>query len=383
MEDIVNKDKFTALMDAAEDGIFVIDVNGIVQIANQAVETMLGYEQSELIDHNIKNFMPSQYSEHHDSYLEDHLRTGKKNIIGSGRDVQALRKDGSIVQIHLTVEKYDDGHAIHFIGNVRDLSALNKSEASLERAEHEIHDLVNRLAHVSRISVMGEMAANIAHEIGQPLAAISTYAQACTRLLNSENTPTGEIVSALKKINDQSLRAADIISGMRNWIREKDIERKPFDCNVLITEIVNIANPEAKNRNTELILYLEPDLPMVVCDAVQIQQVALNLIKNAIEAIIEPPTAITDVLHKVLIKTERKGQGRVQLSVTDSGPGISNELRDSLFNPFFSTKESGMGMGLSICQTIVRAHGGDLDFKNNPEGGVSFYCVLPTSLESV
>ncbi|MFT4816008.1 MAG: two-component system sensor kinase FixL [Pseudohongiellaceae bacterium] len=382
MKEIVSKDKFTALLDAAEDGIFIIDVNGIVQRANQAVETMLGYEQAELIDHNIKNFMPSQYSEHHDNYLAEHLRTGEKKIIGIGRDVQAQRKDGSIVQIHLTVEKYDDGNAIHFVGNVKDLSALNKSEASLERAEDEIYDLVNRLAHVSRISVMGEMAANIAHEIGQPLAAISTYAQACTRLLDSESTQTGEIVSALKKINDQSLRAADIISGMRNWIREKDIERKPFDCNVLIAEIVSIANPEAKSRNTELILYLEPDLPMVVCDAVQIQQVALNLIKNAIEAIIEP-SATTDLLHKVLIKTERKGQGRVQVSVTDFGPGISNELRDNLFNPFFSTKESGMGMGLSICQTIVRAHGGELDFKNNPQGGASFYCVLPTSVESV
>lgn len=390
MEELVTHDKFTALIDAAVDGIFVIDSTGIIEIANRAVERLLGYQQSEMLGQNIKFLMPAPFRDEHDGYLSEHLNTGKTSIIGVGRAVAALKKDGSILQIYLSVGKYEDGNSIKFVGIIRDLSAINKSEAdlsenqaTLKNAEIEILELVNRLAHVSRIGVMGEMAASIAHEVNQPLTAISSYAQACSRILTADPGQTSDVIATLGKISDQAIRAGDIIRGLRSWVRDKDTVRVSSDCNVLLTEVIDLAKMEAQNNEIQLNFCLDSKTPMIMCDPVQIQQVALNLIKNAIDALSECSLARTDPRRTVSISIEHQEHNRVRVAVSDLGPGISDDIAENLFNPFFTTKESGMGMGLSISQTIIRAHGGELDYKANPQGGVVFFFDLPTSVQSL
>jgi two-component system sensor kinase FixL len=388
MNELVTSDKFTALIDAAVDGIFVINSDGIIEVANRAVERMLGYQQSEMLGQNIKFFMPSPYREKHDGYLSKHLKTGSTSIIGIGREVPAQRKDGSILQIYLSVGKYGDDSAVRFVGIARDLSDLKKSEselvekqATLKSAEQEIHELVNRLAQVSRIGVMGEMAASIAHEINQPLTAISSYAQACGRILTANPGKTEDVVATLGKISEQAIRAGNIIRGLRSWVRDQDTVRISSNCNVLLSEVVDIAKMEAQNGDIQLELSLDSKAPMVMCDPVQIQQVALNLVKNAIDSLSECSLERADPRRTVSITIEHQEQDRVRISVSDLGPGISDDVAENLFNPFFTTKESGMGMGLSISQTIIRAHGGELDYQANPQGGVEFFFILPTSVE--
>ncbi|MFT7470440.1 MAG: two-component system sensor kinase FixL [Kiritimatiellia bacterium] len=381
MENQVTNDKFTALLNAATEGMFVIDSQGIIEIANNAVERLLGYDQTELIGRNVKFLMPSPNREQHDSYLSEHLRTGVNKIIGIGREVEALKKDGTLLQIYLSVGKYDDGQAIKFVGIIRDLSDLKSSEEKLESAESEIRQLVDNLAHVSRIGVMGEMAAGIAHEINQPLTAISTYAKASIRLLQAEDKQLDEVVLALDKIENQALRAGDIIRGLRTWIREQDTKREDSDCNALVAEVVEIARMDARSSDIELHLNLIAKPASVVCDSIQIQQVVLNLVKNSIDAVNEYRLEKPDVKREIFILTENCGQERIKVTVTDYGPGISDNVADTLFDPFFTTKNTGMGMGLSICKTIIRAHGGELSYLSNPSGGASFYFILPTSIE--
>lgn len=376
-----SNDKFSALLNAAADGIFVINSLGIIEVANRAVEKMLGYEQQEMLGENIKFLMPSPYREHHDDYLADYLRTGETKIIGIGREVEALCKDGSTIQIYLSVGKYKDDEEIKFVGIIRDLSSIKKSEAELHSAEIEIHELINRLAQVSRISLMGEMAASIAHEINQPLTAISTYSQACSRLLQSGSEQPEKLISTLAKINAQALRAGDIIKGLRSWIRNQDTQRQSCECNTLVREVIEIVLVEAKNNDIKLQTNLETTDLNVMCDPVQIQQVVLNLIKNAIDAIAATRNT-PDEQRVITINTQRLPEERIQISVSDKGPGITDDVAQKLFTPFFTTKESGMGMGLSICQTIIGAHGGQLSYTPNPDGGAIFYFNLPTSVES-
>jgi two-component system sensor kinase FixL len=382
MENLVTHDKFTALINAAAEGMFIIDSHGIIEVANHAAERLLGYEQAELIGRNVKFLMPSPNREQHDTYLSEHLRTGENKIIGKSREVEALKKDGTLLQIYLSVGKYDDENAIKFVGIIRDLSDLKQSEEKLESAENEIHELVNSLAHVSRIGVMGEMAAGIAHEINQPLTAISTYARACIRLLQADDKKLDEVVLALDKIENQALRAGDIIRGLRTWIRDQDTKRAVADCNSLVAEVVDIAKMAAKNSDIQLQLLLKATPSSVVCDSIQIQQVVLNLIKNSIDAINEYTLEKPDVRREIVIHTECCELERIKVTVTDYGPGISEKAADSLFNPFFTTKSTGMGMGLSICQTIIRAHGGELGYLSDRHGGASFYFILPTSIET-
>lgn len=382
MQKLQTDDRFTALINAAVDGIFIINPNGIIEVANQSVGKMLGYDPSELIGQNISTLMPLPHRVQHDDYLRHYLDTGEAKIIGIGREVEAQKKDGSLLPIHLSVGRYDSKDAIKFVGIIRDLTQEKRKQSELEHAEQEIHQLVNRLAHASRVGVMGEMAASIAHEINQPLTAISSRAQACTRILTAEKSQNADVISALEIISDQAIRAGDIIRSMRTWVREQDVQRRPCDCNQLVLEVVELATMEAQNQDIELQLSLETQSTNIVCDPIQIQQVILNLVKNAIDEVANFQPREQGNGKKILIATKCLRPGRMQVSVTDYGPGIEDDIAGNVFDPFFTTKEAGMGLGLSICRTIIQAHGGELSYKPNPQGGVSFYFILPTAVES-
>ncbi len=382
MQELQTDDRFIALINAAVDGIFIINPNGIIEVANQSVRKMLGYNLSELVGQNISTLMPSPHRVQHDDYLRHYLDTGEAKIIGIGREVEAQKKDGSLLPIHLSVGRYESKDEIKFVGIIRDLTQEKQRQSELEHAEQEIHQLVNRLAHASRVGVLGEMVGSIAHEINQPLTAIASRAQACTRLLAADKSQNADVMSALEIISDQAIRAGDIIRSMRAWVRGQDAQRRPCSCNHLVLEVVELATMEAQNHDIELQLSLETRSTDIVCDPIQIQQVMLNLVKNAIDAVANFQPRGQDTGKKILIATKCLGQDRMQVTVTDSGPGIKDEIASNVFDPLFTTKKAGMGLGLSICRTIIRAHGGELNYKSNPQGGVSFYFILPTAVES-
>jgi len=224
------------------------------------------------------------------------------------------------------------------------------------------------------LSNMGEMTASIAHEINQPLTAISMYAQASIKLIERGNTDLEKLQSALDKLNTQSLRAGAVIERIQRFARAQESQREMMDVNELVIDLVKLTESDARLHDIELALELGEALPTRFGDPIQIQQVALNLIRNAIDAMNEIHCANGS---SITIRTRLAPQDLVVVSVSDLGPGVAEEQRDLVFTPFHTTKKDGMGMGLSICRSIITEHGGTLDFYNNDDAGATFFFNLP------
>jgi two-component system sensor kinase FixL len=246
-----------------------------------------------------------------------------------------------------------------------------QAERLVEEREQELRE---RLTHLTRVSVMGEMASSIAHEISQPLTAVATYAQACRRMVDAGITDSSLVRDALERIADEALRAGDIIHRLKDLVRKGETERTDCDINELVRNIENLASVDARLHEVKLRLELGSGLPAINADEVQIQQVILNLIRNGIDALDELESADGEVV----VQTSCVG-GAIQVSVTDNGCGLPEDAEDELFQPFFTTKQSGMGMGLSISRSIVDAHGGRLWFSRNPQRGTTFFFTIPAS----
>ena len=234
--------------------------------------------------------------------------------------------------------------------------------------------LHGRLLHVSRLATIGEMAAGLAHELNQPLTAIANYAQACSRLLARPDSDPAELRQALSEITAQAARAADIVRRLRTLARSQRSERTAVPVNALISEMIDLIESDARVHAATLSLDLAELLPPVLVDAGQIQHVVLNFVRNSLEAL-APRAPATG---QVLIRTRLADANQVELAVIDNGPGLAPEALERLFDPFFSTKESGTGMGLAMSNTIARLHGGSVGYRPNHPAGACFYILLPT-----
>ncbi len=239
-------------------------------------------------------------------------------------------------------------------------------------AEQEARQAQERMTHVSRLATMGEMAAGIAHELNQPLSAITTYAQASLRLLAAPETDVDEVADALRQIANQALRAGEIIRRLRSLVRNSETQREAAAINDVIEELSGLTNTDARMHDVRLTLQLAPGLPQLQVDRIQIQQVVLNLLRNAIEALDE----VSPDAREILVRT-RLVDGDVEVSVCDTGPGVAPEIADRMFHPFCTTKPTGTGLGLAISRTIVRAHKGELGYTANTPRGACFYFHLP------
>jgi two-component system sensor kinase FixL len=247
-------------------------------------------------------------------------------------------------------------------------------EERLRKKEEEIRE---RMTHFTRVSTMGEMASSIAHEVNQPLTAIATYAQACRRLVDGGLAETPEVLDVLERIGEEAIRAGDIIHRLRGLVKKRDDKMHECDIIQLLNEIAPLASVDARLNNVELMFALPPKTPRILADGVQIQQVVLNLIRNGIDSMLgnEPERRILKVRAEHVM-----GDG-VKVSVSDQGCGIPDESDDSLFQPFFTTKEAGLGLGLNISRSIISKHGGHLWFSRNPGGGTTFHFTLPEARE--
>ena len=355
---------FDALIATAVDGIMVIDEKGSVRIYNQACERLFGYTAAEVIGHSIKMLMPAPYREEHDSYLKHYVTTGEKHIIGIGREVQGRRKDGSVFPMNLSVgEGVIRGERI-FLGIITDIS----DRLSRER---RILDLQSEMLHVSRLTDMGQVAAGLAHELNQPLTAILNYTNAGLDIADERGDE--ELKSVFGKVAEQASRAGNIIRRLRAFIEKRGPNRTDEDITRTIDEAIRLGQFNASERGIKLRVLFEQGLPSVSIDRVQIQQVLINLMKNAAEAMEGLPR------RELTVTISRVTPELVQVSVADTGPGISEDMAEKLFQPFVTTKATGMGMGLSICRGIVEAHGGRLWLENNPGGGAVFRFNVPVA----
>ena len=228
------------------------------------------------------------------------------------------------------------------------------------------------MLHVSRLATLGEMAAGVAHELNQPLTAIANYAQACDRLLEQPVVDLRDLRTALREITDQAVRAGQIIRRLRVLARSNDMHRATTDVNSMVNEVAALARTDARIHDVRLVVQPGTGLPPVAVDPVQIQHVILNLVRNALEAL--DANAAGD--REVILRTTAAGD-EVELAVLDNGPGVAADVRDLIFDPFFSTRRDGTGLGLPISNTIVRAHGGALGYRENSPRGACFFIHIP------
>ena len=351
-----------SILDTVPDAMVVIDENGIIQSFSRAAERLFGHVAVDVVGRNVKVLMPTPYREAHDGYIGRYLHTGERRIIGIGRVVVGERKDGSTLE--LAVGEMRSGEQRYFTGFIRDLSERQVTEARLQELQTE-------LVHMSRLTAMGEMASTLAHELNQPLSAIANYMKGSRRLLEPASDERSEkIRDAIDKAGAQAIRAGDIIRRLRDFVARGESERRVESIGKLVEEASVLALVGAKELGVRVRFDFGSESDLVLVDRVQIQQVLLNLIRNAVEAMERSER------RELRLATIDRDDETIEVLVADTGHGMAPEVTEQLFKPFITTKRHGMGVGLSISRSIIDAHGGRIWAEPNPGGGTQFRFTL-------
>jgi len=354
-----------ALLDTVGALVCVLDTDGKIVMFNRACEETTGYTYDEVVDKYVwdyllideeiepvkqvvKNLQSGQFPNRHENYWL--TKSGERRLIVWSNT--ALLDDAGEVQ--------------NIIGTGIDITEKRKIE---EKEKQRVIEL----AHVSRLSTMGEMATQIAHELNQPLSAITTYSDACLYMLNSGTEEITDVVTALSGIKTQAHRSGEIIRGLRNFVKKGELQESTTDINSLIHSVLNLAMSDIKNNKVTVKFSLDDELPLVVTERILIEQVVLNLVRNAIDAMIEKNAAERE-LH---IQTSMNNEEMIEVKITDTGPGLDAGQIDKVFNTFVTTKKDGIGMGLPISRTIIEAHGGTLMAEDRDKAGATFVFTLP------
>lgn len=357
--------RLRSILQTVPDAMIIIDERGRIESLSTTAERLFGYEADEACGRNVSLLMPSPYREQHDAYIGRYLETGERRIIGIGRIVVGRRKDGTTFPMHLTVGELRTGDRHHFTGFIRDLTDQQLTEDRLKELQSEV-------THMSRFTALGEMASTLAHEINQPLTAISNYLKGSRRLLERMEGEHVEMLrDAVSKAADQALRAGQIIRRLREFVARGESERRIESLPKLIEDASTLALVGAREHGIAVTFRLDPAADLVLADRIQIQQVLVNLMRNAIEVMSEGGT-----VRRLDIATAAGPEDQVEVTVADTGAGLAPEVARQLFQPFVTTKRKGMGLGLSICRTIVEAHGGKIWVDSPPRGGTIFHFTL-------
>jgi two-component system sensor kinase FixL len=354
-----------SVLDTVPDAMIVINTRGIMQSFSATAEKLFGYRAEEVMGQNVSILMPEPYSSQHDSYLARYLATGERRIIGLGRLVVGQRRDGSTFPMELSVGEARSGERRFFTGFVRDLTER-------QEAKQRFQDLQAELIFMSRFTALGEMASTLAHELNQPLTAATSYLNGARRLLDRgrpEDQP--EIRAAIDSAAGQALRAGQIIKRLREFVSRGESDRNPQDLRQLVEEASALAQVGARESGVRVSFAFDPKAGLVMVDRIQIQQVILNLMRNALEAMDEQGGR-----KELYVSTRLLNNQTIEVAVADTGPGIAPDIMARLFQPFVTSKRQGMGVGLSISRTIVEAHGGILTAEPAPEGGTIFRMTL-------
>jgi len=355
-----------SILATVPDAMVIIDEKGAILSFSAAAEKMFGYTEAEVVGENVSMLMPSPDRERHDGYLAHYRRTGERKMIGIGRVTNARRRDGNTFPIELSIgEARIDDQRI-FTGFIHDITQRQQAEAQLK-------DLQAELAHVGRVSEMATLASSLAHELNQPLTAVTSYCQSIRRLARGEaDSQTRELIAeAADEAANEALRAGEIVRRLRDFFARGETERHIEDLPRLITEANALALVGSRELGVEVQVALDPGINLVLADRVQIQQVLINLIRNALDAMSGSEERL------LTISTAASSDDLVTIAVQDTGTGISQSVADQMFQPFVTSKRTGMGIGLSICRTIIEAHGGRIWFEAAPEGGTIFRFTLP------
>ena len=370
-----SEEKHRVIVEAANDVVVSMDERGAILLANPATRRVFGYDPVEIVGKPMTMLMPEMMRKQHENGFNRYLTTGKRNLNWQGVEVTAQRKDGQEFPVEVSFgELSSDGHKV-FTGYIRDISERKQAEEQLRASERNLQMTQAELARVSRLTTMGELAASIAHEVNQPLTAVINNGSACLRLLANRNLEPDVLRRALEEIVADGTRASAVLARIRAFIKKEPSEKNPLDINEVIQEVLVLAGRELYDNQVLVDHQLTTDLPFVLADRVQLQQVLLNLIMNGIEAL----SSVINRPRLLWVQSRIEESGDVLVAVSDSGTGFDLEA-DRVFTPFFTTKAKGMGMGLSISRSLVEGHGGRLWAAPNSPHGAVFSFTLPVTV---
>jgi two-component system sensor kinase FixL len=359
-----------SILATVPDAMVVIDEMGHIISFSAAAQKLFGYAEVEVVGENVSMLMPSPDRERHDGYLRDYRKTGVRKIIGIGRVTTARHRDGFTFPIELSIGEAWLGEKRIFTGFIHDITQRQK-------VEHRLQDLQAELAHVGRITEMTSLASTLAHELNQPLTAIANYCESGRDLLGGEPGPDSIETAreALDEASKEALRAGQIVRRLRDFMSHGESVRQTESLSRLISEANALALVGSREHGIDVQVQLDAAADRVFVDRIQVQQVLTNLIRNAIDAMIDSQIRNLNICAI-------SGPGPfVTVSVEDTGSGISEQVADQLFQPFVTSKRTGMGIGLSICRSIVEGHGGKIWFEAHPGGGTIFNFTLPLAGE--
>jgi PAS domain S-box-containing protein len=364
------EEKFRLVLDAAPNAMIMVDSAGVIKFANASAATVFGYSLSELIGCQIEMLIPQRFPDRHLGYRKNFFSHPSSREIGVGRDLFGRRKDGSKFPVEVRLNPIRTAEGAFVLASLIDITTRKEAELEHERQNME-------LARVGRVTLMGELAASLAHEVNNPLGAMVANASAGQRLLAARKIGVEEITELLADIIADGRRAGEIIQGIRNMVRKGEARRSLVQIDDIIDNLLRIVHGEAIGREVKVAVEVDSEPGRVWGDSVQLLQVLLSLTINAFEAM----AAVPSNARRLVIHGGRDGNGNVLVSVRDSGPGFPSGTAEQLFEPFFSTKAEGTGMGLAIARSILEAHGGTLSAENCDDGGACFTIRLPRAKE--
>ncbi len=371
------EEKHRVIVEAANDAVVSMNERGVIILANPATKRIFGYDPVEIVGKPMTILMPGTMRKLHEDGFIRYLTTGKRHLNWQGVEVTAQRKDGQEFPVEVSFgELTSDGHKL-FTGFIRDISERKRAEEQLRASERDLQMTQTELARVSRLTTMGELAASIAHEVNQPLTGVINNSSACLRLLANRNLEPDVLRRALEGIVADGTRASAVLARIRAFIKKEPAEKIPLDINEVIQEVLGLTGRELYNNQVLANHQLTTNLPCVLADRVQLQQILLNLIINSIEAL----NAVTNRPRLLWVQSRIDESGNVLVAVSDSGTGFDLDP-DRVFTPFFTTKAKGMGMGLSISRSLIENHGGRLWATPNSPHGAVFSFTLPAIVGS-
>jgi two-component system sensor kinase FixL len=366
------EDQFRLVVEAAPNAMIMVNSEGRMTLINTQAEIVFGYAREELVGHPIEMLVPEQFRAQHVRDRHGYFHDARTRPMGVGRELFGRRKDGSEVPIEIGLNPIHTSEGLFVLASVIDISER-------KRAEQEAARQRNEMAHLSRVSTLGELSGSIAHELNLPLSSILSNAQAAQRFLANGHTDLAEVRAILNDIVSEDKRAAEVIHRLRQWLKKDEVHQSPVQMNDVVDDVLKLMRSDLVNQKVTVDMELAPHLPTVKGDSVQLQQVLVNLLVNACDAMAYCHRSE----RRLLIRTGiENGCGAVTVSVTDRGGSIPDGKMEQIFEPFFTTKEKGMGLGLSICSTIMTAHRGKLWATNNFDSGATFHFSLPLDASS-
>jgi PAS domain S-box-containing protein len=369
--DITNRkqaeEQFRLVVEAAPSAMIMVNTEGSITLVNTQTEAIFGYTRQELIGRQIETLVPERFRSHHMKYRHGYFADARARPMGAERELFGLRKDGTEVPIEIDLNPIHSAEGLLVLASIIDISERKQAELDAARQRSE-------MAHLSRVTTLGELSGSLAHELNLPLGAILSNAQAAQRMLANGGIDVAEFREILNDIVSENKRAAEVIRRLRLWLQKGEVQHQSLRINKVVQDVLKLIRTDLISQNVSVDTELARNLPTVTGDPVQLQQVLVNLVVNACDAM-----AFCDTRERRLrIRTGIKnGAGAVIVSVTDRGSGIQEKVVEQIFEPFFTTKTKGMGLGLSVCRTIIAAHRGKLWATNNTDRGATFHFTLP------